>query len=113
MIVLVLLFCFYLGVQSTCSIGSNGEWDVQLFSGTDCTGTKEEFWGDILDTGCYNIASNLNDKVHSFSAKPGVYYVQFYQDANCQGNSLGYSKTNWIDNSVSTAGQQMSSFHIG
>lgn len=75
--------------SAACSYSTAGHWwDLQIFSENNCGtgGHHEEFYGHIATGACYNVASVLNDNVHSFvwtRSSSSTAGVQFYKDANC------------------------------
>jgi hypothetical protein len=112
--ILVFIFAIVAVCYAGCSIGSNGSWDVQVFSGQHCTGHKEEFWGQIGETGCYTIGQDCGN-VQSFTVKSYLRGVNFYTDGSC-GNNGGSLvgdcfNCNWIDQTVGST--NICSFLVG
>ncbi|PPQ73653.1 hypothetical protein CVT26_010611 [Gymnopilus dilepis] len=104
--------------SAKCAYSTEGHgFEMYIYGETNCgTGNHwEEFYGagDSLACDCFNVASALNDKVKSFVFTASTRHsVNIYEDANCKGAVLGSSVGNWIDSSVSTNGQKMSSFNV-
>ncbi|KIJ63150.1 hypothetical protein HYDPIDRAFT_41409 [Hydnomerulius pinastri MD-312] len=103
---------------SACSYSNRGDgFEMYVYAETDCgTGSGyEQFYGsgDSLSCDCYNLSSSLNDNVKSFTYTASTRHsINIYKDAHCAGDLLGTSVGNWMDTSVSSAGQAMSSFNI-
>ncbi|KAF8892351.1 hypothetical protein CPB84DRAFT_1826152 [Gymnopilus junonius] len=104
--------------SANCAYSTEGHgFEMYIYGETDC-GTSnhwEEFYGagDSISCQCFNIASTLNDKVKSFVFTASTLHsINIFKDANCGGALLGHSVGNWIDSSVSSAGQAMSSFNV-
>ncbi|KIJ66061.1 hypothetical protein HYDPIDRAFT_27261 [Hydnomerulius pinastri MD-312] len=101
-----------------CSYSNRGDgFEMYVYADTDC-GTSngyEQFWGsgDNPLCDCYDLNSTLNDKVKSFTfTASSSHSIGIFENAGCSGSSLGHSTGEWMDTSVSSAGQKMSSFQI-
>ncbi|KDR82280.1 hypothetical protein GALMADRAFT_222090 [Galerina marginata CBS 339.88] len=103
---------------AACSFSTEGHgFEMNIYGQTSCgTGNHhEEFFGAGVNPACdcFNIATALNDKVKSFVFTASTRHsINIFKDGNCKGTVLGTSVGNWIDSTVSTAGQQMSSFEV-
>ncbi|KIJ63148.1 hypothetical protein HYDPIDRAFT_29838 [Hydnomerulius pinastri MD-312] len=103
---------------SACNYSNRGDgFEMYVYAETDCgTGSGyEQFYGsgDNILCDCYNLSSALNDKVKSFTYTASTRHeLTVYENADCGGSVLGDSAGNWMDTSVSSSGQKMSSFSI-
>ena len=117
-----------------CAYSNEGHgFEMYIYGQTNCgTGNHwEEFFGSGLNPfcDCYNVAAALNDRVKSFVFTASTRHsMNIFKDANCKGDvlgsvsppdptallkkMLGSTVGNWLHSSVSTNGQQMSSFNV-
>ncbi|KIJ63141.1 hypothetical protein HYDPIDRAFT_41400 [Hydnomerulius pinastri MD-312] len=109
---------FAASAAASCSYSTRGDgYEFYVYGETGCgTGNHyEEFYGAGVSAGCpcTNLASSMNDNVYSFVFTASEHHeIRLYKDADCQGTQLGYSRGNWMDTSVSSAGQGTSSFSL-
>ncbi|KIJ67045.1 hypothetical protein HYDPIDRAFT_38480 [Hydnomerulius pinastri MD-312] len=108
----------FAGSALGCGYSQRGDgFEMYVYADTNCgTGSGyEQFYGagDNPLCDCYNLSSSLNDKVKSFTyTASDSHQINLYKDANCKGTSLGRSVGSWMDPTVSSAGQALSSFEI-
>ncbi|KIJ64461.1 hypothetical protein HYDPIDRAFT_111788 [Hydnomerulius pinastri MD-312] len=108
----------FAAAASACDYSQRGDgFEMYVYAETSC-GTAdgyEQFWGsgDNPLCDCYNFNSQMNDNVKSFTfTASSSHSINIYKDANCDGTVLGSFTGNYIDKTVSSAGQAMSSFDI-
>ncbi|KAI8574883.1 hypothetical protein K450DRAFT_264180 [Umbelopsis ramanniana AG] len=96
-------------------LASVNAYSLLLCTGEDFIGTCKTYSGTTTKDGnCVDWSStSLNDKVESFYYQDSsCASIQFFQDKQCSGTSLGISTGPWQKIVTSTAGKTMSSAWI-